>query len=377
MNHRPIQMVDLSKQYLRYKQEIDVAMQAVIDSASFINGAAVREFSSSLASYLDAGRVIPCANGTDALQITLMGLGLEPGNEVIVPAFTYVAAAEAVAMLGLSPVLIDVDRDTFNLDVTELEQAITRNTKAIVAVHLFGLPCPMEPIMKLAKKYNLQVIEDNAQALGADCIFSDGTSKKAGTVGDIGTTSFFPSKPLACYGDGGAMICSDASLGEKLWKIANHGQEMKYRHEIIGCNSRLDTIQAAVLNVKLKYIEEFTAARRNVAARYDEGLKGLSELTLPIVPSYASHVYHQYTVRVGDGRRDSLKDYLKQHNIPSMVYYPYPLHVQEAYKWVARTSSDLQVSTQLCQEVLSLPIHTEMDADTQTYIIETIHEFYK
>ncbi len=373
-------MVDLQGQYHRLKEEIDAAMQAVIESCAFINGPQVKAFSDHLAEYLDIPHVIPCGNGTDALQIALMALGLQPGDEVIVPAFTYVAAAEVIALLGLTPVLVDVDPHTYNIDPRKIEESISRNTKAIIAVHLFGQSCDMDPILKIAAMYHLHVVEDNAQSIGAEYTFPDGRVKKTGTMGIIGTTSFFPSKPLACYGDGGALTTSDENLAKRIRMIANHGQERKYHHKLIGCNSRLDTLQAAVLDVKLKHIDEFTASRQAVAARYDEALASCEQLLLPRKSAFSTHVYHQYTVRLkpaGDVAdtakyRESLQASLKEKGIPTMVYYPLPLQAQEAYKWMARTPGTMDEAARLSTSVLSLPIHTEMTEEEQEYIIDTL-----
>lgn len=372
---KEIQMVDLYGQYNRFKHEIDTAMQSVIKSSAFINGPQVKDFSQHLADYLKVPSVIPCGNGTDALQIALMTLNLKPGDEVIVPAFTYVAAAEVVGLMGMTPVLVDVDPYTFNLNPKKIEQAISRHTKAIIAVHLFGQCCEMEPILKIASLYNLYVIEDNAQSIGAEYTFADGTVKKAGTIGNIGTTSFFPSKPLACYGDGGAIITSDSKLAEQAYRIANHGQERKYHHKIIGCNSRLDTLQAAILDVKLKHFDEFTNARITVAEAYDKAFDSLNWLICPRKSSFSTHIYHQYTLQVQNGKRDTFQAYLKEKGIPSMVYYPLPLQMQEAYKWLARTPGTATVATQLSQSVLSLPIHTEMTQEEIAYIIETVQSY--
>lgn len=376
-------MVDLHGQYHRLKEEIDTAMQTVIESSAFINGPQVKTFGDHLAGYLEIPYVIPCGNGTDALQIALMALELQPGDEVIVPAFTYVAAAEVIALLGLTPVLVDVDPQTFNLDPQKIEGAISRNTKAVIAVHLFGQSCDMEPILQLAKRYHLYVIEDNAQSIGAEYTFADGHVKKTGTMGVIGTTSFFPSKPLACYGDGGALMTSDEILAKRIRMIANHGQERKYHHKLIGCNSRLDTLQAAVLDVKLKHIDEFTEARRAVAGRYDEALASCDLLIIPKRSAFSTHVYHQYTIQLKPAagfsdmpkQRELLQNYLKEKGIPSMVYYPLPLQAQDAYKWMARTPGCIDESARLSKCVLSLPIHTEMSKEEQEYIIDAIVNF--
>ncbi|WP_046150821.1 DegT/DnrJ/EryC1/StrS aminotransferase family protein [Parabacteroides sp. HGS0025] len=383
MFEKQIQMVDLHGQYHRLKEEIDTAMQTVIESSAFINGPQVKTFGDHLAGYLEIPYVIPCGNGTDALQIALMALELQPGDEVIVPAFTYVAAAEVIALLGLTPVLVDVDPQTFNLDPQKIEGAISRNTKAIIAVHLFGQSCDMEPILQLAKRYHLYVIEDNAQSIGAEYTFADGHVKKTGTMGVIGTTSFFPSKPLACYGDGGALMTSDEILAKRIRMIANHGQERKYHHKLIGCNSRLDTLQAAVLDVKLKHIDEFTEARRVVAGRYDEALASCDLLIIPKRSAFSTHVYHQYTIQLKPAagfsemakQRELLQSYLKEKGIPSMVYYPLPLQAQDAYKWMARTPGCIDESARLSKCVLSLPIHTEMSKEEQEYIIDAIVNF--
>lgn len=366
---RRIHMVDLHSQYLRLKTEIDEAMQSVLKSTAFINGEQVKSFASGLGDYLSCPHVIPCGNGTDALQIALMGLGLKPGDEVIVPAFTYIAAVEVIALLGLIPVLVDVHEDTFNMDESLIEQAISERTKAIIVVHLFGQSCHMEPILQMADKYGLYVIEDNAQSIGATYKYTDGTVKKTGTMGHIGTTSFFPSKPLACYGDGGAMITSDPELANRLHMIANHGQSMKYKHQLVGCNSRLDTLQAAVLQVKLKYLDIFTRQRQEVAAAYDKGLADNEHYFIPVKASFSTHVYHQYTLRVKDGKRDDMKIWLQEKGIPSMIYYPYPVQEQEAFKGLVRIPQPIRVATTLCRSVLSIPIHTEMTEDEINYIV--------
>ena len=368
-------MVDLHRQYLRLKPDVDRAMQQVLESTAFINGPQVKEFATNFANYLNIPYVIPCGNGTDALQIALMALDLRPGDEVIVPAFTYVAAAEVVALLGLIPVWVDVEPETFNINPSLIEGAVSPRTKAIVAVHLFGQSCDMEPILRIASQNNLYVIEDNAQSVGAVYMFSDGTKKKTGTMGHIGTTSFFPSKPLACYGDGGAIMTSDSYWAERLRMIASHGQQIKYHHKIVGCNSRLDTLQAAVLNVKLPHLEAFNEARRQVATRYDEALGGNPLWTIPDRRPYSTHVYHQYTLRVKDGKRDELQAYLKEQGIPSMIYYPLPLQKQEAFYGFARKGSSLHVAEQLTKEVLSLPIHTEMTDAEIDFIIDKMNRF--
>lgn len=375
MSDRDIQMVDLKRQYFRLQPEIDTAMQHVLQSGLFINGPQVKAFSGQLATYLSAPCVVPCGNGTDALQIALMGLDLQPGDEVIVPAFTYAAAVEVIALLGLTPVVIDVDPDTFNIDVRKIEQAISTYTKAIIVVHLFGQSCDMEPVLQIASDHKLFVIEDNAQSLGADYLFSDGTSKKAGTIGYIGTTSFFPTKPLGCYGDGGAMITADPKLAERLRIISQHGQAKKYYHQLIGCNSRLDTLQAAILQIKLAHLDSFRIASQQVALRYDEELASLDWLQTPVRSSFSTHVYHQYTIQVKGKDRTAFQAYLKEKGIPSMIYYPLAIQEQEAFRSLIRTPEDIQVATQLSRTALSLPIHTEMTEEEQTYIIDTIKEY--
>lgn len=372
-----IQMVDLHRQYLRLRPELDLAMQEVIDSCAFINGPQVQRFASHLSSYLDVPSVIPCGNGTDALQIALMALDLKPGDEVIVPAFTYVAAAEVVSLLGLIPVWVDVDEKTFNINPWMIESAISPKTRAIVVVHLFGQCCDMEKIIQIAEQNHLYVVEDNAQSLGAEVLFADGSRRKAGTIAHIGTTSFFPSKPLACYGDGGAVMTADERLAERIRMIANHGQQQKYHHKIIGCNSRLDTLQAAVLDTKLPHLDAFAEARRQVAERYDEAFGNDPRWQIPVRASYSTHVYHQYTLQVADGQRDGLQQYLREKAIPSMIYYPLPLHKQAAFYGFSRIGSVLSASEKLVQSVLSLPIHTEMAPEEVDYIIETVCNYGK
>ncbi len=367
----PIRMVDLQGQYLRVKEEMDLAIQEVLDSGTFINGPSVRTFADELAQYLPAAYVIPCGNGTEALQIALMALRLTPGDEVIIPAFAYAAAAEAVALLGLTPVWADVSPDSFNLDVPRLEEACSSRTRAIIAVHLFGQSCDMAPLLQLAERYNACVIEDNAQSLGSVYTFPDGRSQAAGTIGHIGITSFFPSKPLACYGDGGALFTNDPELALRMTQIANHGQDRKYNHLCIGMNSRLDTIQAAILRVKLRYLNEYTKARREVAAAYTATLHAPDYWQLPVQELYSTHVWHQYTLRIKEGRRDELQRYLQTQGIPSMVYYPLPLHRQPAYKDLCPRKLSLPIAEQLCGEVLSLPVHTELN-EQQPYILKTL-----
>jgi UDP-2-acetamido-2-deoxy-ribo-hexuluronate aminotransferase len=370
-----IQMVDLKRQYLRLKDEIDAGIHTVLDNTAYINGPQVKAFQESLEKYLGVKAVIPCANGTDALQIAMMALDLKPGDEVIVPAFTYVATAEVIALLGLTPVMVDVDYDTFNVTVGHIAAAITPRTKAIVPVNLFGQSCDLEPIMALAREQGIWVIEDNAQAIGADFTFNNGTVVKTGVIGHIGCTSFYPSKNLGAYGDGGAIYTNDEILAAKMRMIANHGQVRRYYHDVVGVNSRLDGIQAAILNVKLARLDEFAAARQKAAAFYDEHLGGIADLLLPKTHPKSSHVYHQYTLRVQNGQRDALETHLQQAGIPSMIYYPVPLYNQAAFK-ASASPKTLPVTEQLCQEVLSLPMHTELDDEQLGYIVKTIQNFF-
>ena len=375
MSNSNIHMVDLPSQYARLKSRIDSAMQEVLESASFIKGPALKEFETNLANYLNVKHVIGVANGTDALQIALMALDLKPGDEVIVPAFTYVATAEVIGLLGLKPVMVDVDTNTFNIDVSLLESVVTEKTKAIVPVHLFGQSADMTSILAFAKKHNLKVIEDNAQAIGGDFTTENGTTVKTGTVGDIGCTSFFPSKNLGCFGDGGAMFTNDNALAANIRMIANHGQKQKYIHTVLGVNSRLDTLQAAVLNVKLEELDDFAARRNAVADRYNKAFESIEEISTPSVASFSNHVYHQYTLKIAEGRRDELKGHLQEKQVPSMVYYPIPLYKQEAFGEYHKRG-ELPVTEQLCKEVLSLPIHTEMTEEVQTTIIEAVQSFF-
>ena len=375
-----IQMVDLKGQYMKIKPEVDAAIQNVIDNTAFINGPIVKEFAQNLSKYMGGCHVITCANGTDALQIALMALGLKPGDEVIVPAFTYVASAEVIGLLGLTPVMVDVDYYTFNVTVDNVKKALSDKTKAIIPVHLFGQSCDMEPILSFAKKHNLYVIEDNAQAIGAEYTFTDGHKEKTGTMGTIGCTSFFPSKNLGCYGDGGAIFCKDDALAEKLRMIANHGQKVKYHHSVIGCNSRLDSIQAAILNVKLKHLDEYGKSRYVAASYYTEKLKAFDpEEKYFITPKKlerSTHVCHQYTLKIKNGKRDVLKQFLADAGIPSMIYYPIPLQEQEAFKSITRAAEDLSISKDIAYSVLSLPIHTEMQKEVQDQIISEIIKFF-
>ncbi len=371
-----IQMVDVKSQYLKIKETIDNGIQEVLDSTAFINGPKVKQFQHELEAYLGVKHVIPCANGTDALQVAMMAVGLKPGDEVIVPAFTYVATAEVIALLGLVPVMVDVDADTFNISINGIKEAITAKTKAIVPVHLYGQTAAMEAIMQIAEEYKLWVIEDNAQAIGAEYTFSDGRKVKAGTIGHIGCTSFYPSKNLGCYGDGGAIFTNDDALGALLHKIANHGQSVRYYHDVVGCNSRLDSIQAVVLSAKLPHLDDYCAARIKVADYYDAAFKGVSALETPYRAPYTSHVFHQYTLKVKGGRRDELKKYLDEQKIPNMIYYPVPLYKQEAFKSTSDGLTYLQHTEALCQEVISLPIHTEMDEAQLKFITSTVKSFF-
>ena len=372
-----IDMVDLKGQYQKIKNEIDAEIKEVLDSAWFIKGPKVAAFEADLANYLDVKHVISCANGTDALQVAMMALGLQPGDEVIVPAFTYVATAEVIALLRLNPIMIDVDPDSFNSTAALVEAAITPKTKAIVPVHLYGQSADMEGIMAVAKKHNLYVIEDNAQAIGSDYTFSNGKIQKSGTIGNIGCTSFFPSKNLGCYGDGGAIFTNNDELAAQIRIVANHGQHKKYHHSLIGCNSRLDAIQAAVLKVKLQYLDNYAAARQAVAASYDQAFADIPEITVPKRMANSTHVFHQYTMKIANGKRDALKAYLAERNIPSMIYYPIPLYKQIAFAPYYEGKAPLPVTEALCQSVISLPIHTEMDGTTITYITETVKQFFQ
>lgn len=368
-------MVDLKGQYAKIKQEIDNAVIDCIENAAFINGPAVKTFATSLEEYLGAAKVIPCANGTDALQIAMMALQLNPGDEVIVPAFTYIASAEVIGLLGLKPVMVDVDPETFNLTAEHIRAAITPRTKVIVPVHLFGQGADMDAIMEIAAQHNLFVIEDTAQAIGAEYTHKDGRKQKFGTIGHIGCTSFFPSKNLGCYGDGGAIFTNDKALGEKLQMIANHGQEKKYVHKYIGVNSRLDTIQAAILNVKLPYLDQYAAARFAAAEYYDKHLQHIEGISIPVRSENSSHVFHQYTLKVKN-KRNELKAFLENNKIPAMIYYPIPLNEQEAFHGLGDVIGDLETTKLLCETVLSLPIHTELTSSEQDYIINKIKEFF-
>lgn len=374
---KKIQMVDLKSQYEKIKSEVDTAIQNVINTTTFINGPEVKAFQAELEKYLDVKHVIPCANGTDALQIAMMALDLKPGDEVITADFTYVATAEVIALLGLKPVLVDVYPNTFDIDVAAIEKAITPKTKAIVPVHLFGQCANMEAILALAKKHNLFVIEDTAQATGADYIFKDGKKKKAGTIGTIGCTSFFPSKNLGCFGDGGAIFTNDDLLAAKIRMIANHGQSVQYVHDSIGVNSRLDSIQAAVLRIKLRELDNYAKARNKAATFYDNAFGNNPKLKTPARASYSNHVFHQYTLQLNNVDRNALREFLASKEIPAMIYYPIPLHLQKAYLDPRYKQGDFPVTEALCSCVISLPMHTELEEETLKYITTSVLEFCK
>ncbi len=370
-------MVDLKAQYKKLGPEIDSAIKAVLESTAFIKGPAIDSFEQELKKFLGVKHVIACANGTDALQIALMSLKLKPGDEVITTDFTFISAVEVIALLGLKPVLVDPDRDTFNISVDSVRRAITPRTKAIIPVHLFGQCADMEGILKLAEEHDLFIIEDTAQALGADYIFHDGSRRKAGTLGTIGTTSFFPSKNLGCYGDGGALFTNDDNLAGMIRSIANHGMKVRYHYDDIGVNSRLDTLQAAILSVKLKYLDKFNMDRKKTADLYDETFAGCHSLALPARTGYSSHIFHQYTIRVNNGTRDELKKFLEAGRVPSMIYYPVPLHMQDAYRYLGYGKNDLPVTSRLCGEVLSLPMHPDMEPDQFDHIALTVLKFFE
>jgi dTDP-4-amino-4,6-dideoxygalactose transaminase len=374
---KDIQMVDLSTQYHKIKPAIDEALENVMQSAQYINGPDVTLFAQELQEYLGVKHVIPCANGTDALQIALMALGLEPGDEIILPSFTYIATAEVIALLRLTPVFVEVDPQTFCIDCAAIEAAISPRTKAIVPVHLFGQAADLNTIMDLASKHNLYVIEDNAQAIGSDYHLKDGRIRKTGTIGHIGCTSFFPSKNLGCYGDGGALFTQDAELARKIKMIANHGQEQKYIHDIVGCNSRLDTIQAAILRIKLRQLDNYIDARRNVASIYDDAFAQLPGVEIPFRAHDSKHVFHQYTLKLDGHNRDALQQHMQRANVPTMVYYPIPAHQQKMFSSATYHQLSLPITEQLCQQVISLPIHTEMNEAQLQYIIENFTSYFK
>ena len=380
---KKIQMVDLQSQYIGIKDQVDQSMKEVVESAAFINGPRVHEFQKNLENYLGVKHVIPCANGTDALQIAMMGLGLKPGDEVITADFTFAATVEVIALLNLTPVLVDVDPVSFNIDTEAIKKAITPKTKAIVPVHLFGLAANMEAIMEIAKENDLYVIEDNAQGIGADYTFSDGTKKKTGTIGDVASTSFFPSKNLGCYGDGGAIFTNDDDLAHTIRGIVNHGMYKRYHHDVVGVNSRLDSLQAVVLDAKLPHLDNYNTARRTAAKKYNEALKNHPKIITPtglsscdgICDTCDCHVFHQYTLKLKDVDRDALVAHLNSKNIPCGVYYPIPLHLQKAYADDKYNGADFMVTNELVISVISLPMHTELDDEQIDFITTTVLDF--
>lgn len=372
---QPIQMVDTKTQYLKIKEEVDAGIQQVLNSAQYIGGNIVTNFANNLAAYNGSKHCITCANGTDALQIAMMALNLQPGDEVITPSFTYIATCEVVALLKLKIVFAEVDKETFCIDPKSVEQLITPKTKAIVPVHLYGHAAPMEEIMAIAEKHNLFVIEDNAQAIGANYTFSNGVTKKTGSIGHIGCTSFYPSKNLGAYGDGGAIFTNDDALALQLKMVANHGQQTRYKHDVVGCNSRLDAIQAAILDVKLKHLDEYSVARQKVAATYNAAFANHPKIKAPTVAAYSTHVYHQYTLILNEVNRDELQAYLASRQIPSMIYYPIPAHKQEMFTSLGYHFGEMEVTDYLTPKVISLPIHTEMQANQQEYIIKEVLHF--
>jgi len=374
---RPIQMVDTKTQYLNIKGAVDAAIGEVLDSAAYINGKWVTEFAKELGAYQGDVHTIPCANGTDALQIALMALGLEPGDEVITPSFTYIATTEVVALLRLKPVFVEVDPDTFCMHPEALRKAITSKTKAIVPVHLYGHSAPMEEILQIAREHNLRVVEDNAQAIGCRYTFSDGTTQKTGTMGDVGTTSFYPSKNLGAYGDGGAIFTRDADLAAQMKMIANHGQQKRYYHERVGCNSRLDSVQAAILRVKLQHLDAYNQARQKVAAYYNAAFANHPNIQTPVVAPYSTHVYHQYTLIINNADRDALGKHLADHQVPSMIYYPVPGHRQPMFTGMDIACGDLTVTDWLTERVISLPVHTEMEEEQLQWITQQVLQFFK
>ncbi|MEA3446709.1 MAG: DegT/DnrJ/EryC1/StrS family aminotransferase [Bacteroidota bacterium] len=372
---KKIQMVDLNSQYQKIKPEIDTAIHQIIDSSAFINGPVVKEFAADLEKYLNVKHVIPCANGTDALQVAMMGLGLKPGDEVITTSFTFIATAEVIALLGLTPVLVDVDTDTFNIDPDAIEKAITNKTKAIVPVHLFGQSADMDRIMQIANKNKLFVIEDTCQAIGADFSSEDGSVSKAGTIGHVGCTSFFPSKNLGCYGDGGALFTNDDNLAEAFRSIVNHGMKLRYYHDRVGINSRLDSIQAAVLKIKLPHLDDYSADRKKAADFYDTAFANNPKLKTPLRFEKSNHVFHQYTLQLSNVDRKALQEYLNNKGIPAMIYYPVPLHLQKAYQNTRYKKGDFPVTEALCEVVMSLPMHTELDEEQLKHITKSLLEF--
>ena len=377
---RPIQMVDTKTQYQKIKAQIDRSVIDVMESSAFINGKAVHDFTANLTSYIGVKHTIPCANGTDALQIAMMALGLQPGDEVITPSFTYIATTEVIALLRLTPVFVEVDPQTFCMDAAALEKAITKKTKAIVPVHLYGHAAAMDEIMAIAKKHNLYVIEDNAQAIGCDYTCSNGTKMKTGSIGHIGTTSFYPSKNLGAFGDGGAIFTNDDDLAAKMKMVANHGQSRQYYHDVVGCNSRLDSIQAAILDIKLKHLDEYINARRSAADYYDKAFEGHPKVITPYRAAYSRHVFHQYTILLQGVKdtavyRDGLKQFLAEHKIPSMIYYPVPGHKQKMFEQFNVASEVMPVTDRLTQQVISLPIHTELDEEQLNFITSKVLDY--
>jgi len=370
-----IHMVDLKGQYHKIKPEIDNAIQRIIDATSFVKGPEVKDFEKELALYLGVRHVIACANGTDALQVALMALDLKPGDEVITPDFTFIATVEVIALLGLKPVIVDVNPGDYTIDMEALKKAISPRTRAVIPVHLFGQCSNMEEIMALARENHLHVIEDNAQAIGSDYRFSDGAVKKAGTMGDIGCTSFFPSKNLGCFGDGGALFTDNDVLADKISTIINHGMTVRYYHDMIGVNSRLDTLQAAILRVKLNHLDDYIKARQKAAVFYDNAFTGLNELIIPARNPFSTHVFHQYTIRLRSLSRDNLREYLDSKGIPAMIYYPVPLHRQKAFQYLGLQNKDFPVTEDLCRTVLSLPMHTELEDEQLEYIISQVKSF--
>ena len=371
-----IEMVDLKGQYRKIENQVNDSVLKTINSTNFINGPQVKNFQKHLESYLDVKHVIPCANGTDALQIALMAIGLKPGDEVITPNFTYASTVEVILLLGLTPVLVDIDIESFNIDISAIESAITKKTKAIIPVHLFGQPSFMSEIINIAKENKLYIIEDNAQSLGANYTYKDGLKKKAGTIGHIGTTSFFPSKNLGAYGDGGAIFTEDDDLANTLRGIVNHGMYKRYYHDLVGVNSRLDSIQASILDIKLNYLDDYNKSRNDAASKYTERLKNHSDIVTPFsTGEYDSHVFHQYTLRILNGKRDKLAKYLNERDIPFGIYYPVPLHLQKAYKSDRYKESYFKVTNKVIQQVISLPMHTELADDQIDFITDHINKF--
>jgi len=371
-------MVDLKSQYEKIKATVDASIQEVLDTTTYINGPKVHEFQKNLEQYLDVKHVIPCANGTDALQIAMMGLDLKPGDEVITADFTFAATVEVIALLQLTPVLVDVDLVNMNISIDAIKKAITPKTKAIVPVHLFGRAANMEAIMAIANEHNLYVIEDNAQAIGANCKFSDGTKKKAGTIGHVASTSFFPSKNLGCYGDGGAIFTNDDELAHKIRGIVNHGMYVRYHHDVVGVNSRLDSIQAAVLDAKLPFLDQYSQARQDAARKYSKAFEGHANIVAPTICDICDcHVFHQYTLRITNGKRDQLMEHLQSKGIPCAIYYPIPLHSQKAYADTRYNEADFPVTNQLVKEVISLPMHTELDDEQIEFITNSVLEFFE